>query len=66
MTERVLIAEKTLDEKIVRGHCSQCGQVFSEVSADDLGPVMHQFEMHPCIETQRLRKGLFKSKEHPE
>lgn len=61
MAERRLIAQTMLDEKIVRGHCSRCGQVFSEVSADDLGPVQHQFDVHPCVETRRLRKGLFHS-----
>jgi len=66
MADRLLIAEKMLDEKILRGHCSRCGQVFSEVNADDLGPVQHQFEVHPCVDTQRLRKGLFKSGPKPE
>jgi hypothetical protein len=62
MPKGVLITDSTLDEKILRGHCSQCGQVFSEVTADDLGPVSHQFEVHVCVDTQRLRKGLFHSK----
>lgn len=59
MPTRYLIVDTTLDEKILRGHCSKCGQVFSEVTADDLGTVQHQFEVHPCIDTLRLRKGLF-------
>ena len=62
MPERLLITDSTLDEKILRGHCSKCGQVFSEVTADDLGTVQHQFEVHPCIDTLRLRKGLFRNK----
>lgn len=62
--ERFLIADTKLEDKVLRGHCSKCGQVFSEVTADDLGTVQHQFEVHPCIDTQRLRKGLFQSKKH--
>lgn len=63
MPERHLITDKILDNKVLRGHCSKCGQVFSEVTADDLGTVQHQFEAHPCIDTQRLRKGLFRNKQ---
>jgi hypothetical protein len=66
MPERFLITDKTLDEKVLRGHCSKCGQVFSEVTADDLGNVQHQFEVHPCIDTQRLRRGLFQKKQSSE
>jgi len=66
MAPRVLIAEKTLNDKTVRGHCSRCGQAFSEVTADDLGSVADQFDAHPCIDTKRLRKGLFRLTEKSE
>ncbi|PYY01991.1 MAG: hypothetical protein DMG64_11425 [Acidobacteria bacterium] len=66
MPKGFLITDATLEDKIVRGHCSQCGQVFSEVTSDDLGSVSHQFEVHVCIDTQRLRKGLFQAEPDPE
>ena len=63
MPKGFLITDSTLDAKVLRGHCSKCGQVFSEVTADDLGSVSHQFEVHVCIDTQRLRRGLFQEHE---
>jgi hypothetical protein len=61
MPKGYLITDTSLGDKLLRGHCSKCGQVFSEVTADDLGSVAHQFEVHVCVDTQRLRKGLFQS-----
>ena len=68
MAPRVLIAEKTLNDKTVRGHCSRCGQAFSEVIASKRGPAQTdaQVDAHPCIDTKRLRKGLFRLTEKSE
>jgi hypothetical protein len=60
MPELHLIAELAADQQTVKGKCSVCGAPFTEVSTEDLKPMIEQFEQH-AVQFHTKRRNFIRS-----